>query len=82
MTTTETENQILAELHRRDPHTDGELFHWREIRRQIDGTYWGQIEAANALMLQGDVALIKVGGATLIGLNEFGRAHPARPIAV
>ncbi|GAB2671988.1 hypothetical protein GCM10027169_37250 [Gordonia jinhuaensis] len=77
MTTTAAttlENQILDQLHRLDP-TDEELVPWSTIRRHLTGTFWGQVEALQSLVEEGDVVTVKINGRTYVGIcDEFCKA--------
>lgn len=72
MTTTATttiEGQILDQLHRLDP-TDEELVPWSAIRRHLNGHSWGQIEALQALVDEGEVVTVKISGRTYVGICD------------
>ncbi|WP_273490614.1 MULTISPECIES: hypothetical protein [Gordonia] len=82
MTPTDIETHILAELRRRDPDDDGELFRWSTIAARIDGTFWSKQEALTELWRRREIVIVKLAGSPLIGLaDEFDRALPPRVIA-
>lgn len=76
------ETQILAELRRRDPDDDGELFRWSTIAARVDGTFWAKQEALTTLWQRREIAIVKLAGSPFVGLaDEFDRALPPRVIA-
>lgn len=72
MTTTETtiEDQILEHLHQLDPTGGEELVPWSTIRRHLTGHFWGQVEALQALVDEGEVVTVKINGRTYVGICD------------
>lgn len=73
-TTESIAGQIIEQLRRLDP-TDEELVPWSTIRRHLTGHFWGQVEALQALVDEGEVVTVKIAGRTYVGVcDEFCKA--------
>lgn len=67
---TTTERDILHRLHQLDPTGGEELVPWSTIRRHLTGHSWAQAEALQALVDQGEVVTVKIGGRVFVAICD------------